>query len=77
MLRALAEARRDEWTRTHELLRIVALELNDFKNLYLRRNYEVQASDVDPVVIRRPGDPEPKKRSLRDTAREALAYLRG
>lgn len=75
MLAALAEAYRNRWGRTEDLLRTVALEVNDLKNLYLRRNYEVR--DVEPLVIRRPWDPEPKKRSLRETAREALAYLRG
>lgn len=76
MLAALEEAHSKEWTTLHELLRVLIYEVNALR-LFTASVHGVPKDKLTPLTIPSPKDPPPKRQSLRETARQAMAALRG
>jgi hypothetical protein len=76
MLAALEEAHSKEWTTLHELVRVLIYEVNGLRLSYLA-SHGVSSDKLTPLVIPSPKDPPPERPSLRETARRAMAALRG
>ena len=72
MIDALVEAHDGQSDLTHHLLRVIAYEVNGLRILYHTRNFK--DPHPEPLVLRLPGDSEPKKPSLRDRARQLFAH---
>lgn len=75
MLTALEEAHSKEWTTLHELLRVLIYEVNLLRLSFLAANGVAKHDLPAPLVIPSPKDPPPKRLSLRETARQAIAAL--